>query len=159
MTKKPWAVGLCLHGINVLHTEERVWELSIPAGRECSELNSRFKKLRVWCVPTAPKWQMKSQQQQGLAMVLATEFCLMTWTCLVLPSTVFHVSWCKTVTNAWTFVVTWLIVLTKMGRSQPDHNRRWMVTILREDVDICKCMSLQFCVTKPQSTKLLTVIV
>jgi hypothetical protein len=43
------------------------------------ELNSRSKKLQRWCVPTAPKWQMKSQQQQqGLAMVLATKFCLMT---------------------------------------------------------------------------------
>jgi hypothetical protein len=40
----------------------------------------------------------------------------MTWTCLVLPSTVFCSSWRKTnVTVVWVFAVTWSIVLTKMG--------------------------------------------
>jgi hypothetical protein len=48
--------------------------MSIPVGQERPELNSRSKKLQRWCVPTAPKWQMKSQQQhQGLAMVRAAE--------------------------------------------------------------------------------------
>jgi hypothetical protein len=41
-------------------------------------------------------------------------FCLMTWTCLMLPSTVFHASWCKTnVMTARALVVTWSIVLTR----------------------------------------------
>jgi hypothetical protein len=54
--------------------------MSIPVGQERSELNPTSKKLQRWCVPTAPKRYMKSQQQQqqGLAMVLATKFCLMT---------------------------------------------------------------------------------
>jgi hypothetical protein len=55
--------------------------------------------------------------QQGLAVVPATGCCLMTWTRLMLSSTVFNVSWCKTnVIIAWALAMTWLIVLTKMGR-------------------------------------------
>jgi hypothetical protein len=38
--------------------------MSIPVGQELSEMNSRSKKLQCWYVPTAPKQQMKLQQQQ-----------------------------------------------------------------------------------------------
>jgi hypothetical protein len=69
----------------------------------------KIQKLQCWCMPAIPKRQMKSQQQ-GLAMELATEFCLMTWTCPVSPSTVFHMSWRKTnITIIWAFAVTWSI--------------------------------------------------
>jgi hypothetical protein len=34
----------------------------------------------------------------GISYVLTIKCCLMTWTCLMLPSTVFHVSWYKNMT-------------------------------------------------------------
>jgi hypothetical protein len=85
--EETWAIVLCLSGTNVLHRGENVWKMmSIPFGQEQSEPNSSSKKLQRWCVPTAPKqWIKLQQQQQGLAMALAT-------TCLVLPSGVFHQS-------------------------------------------------------------------
>jgi hypothetical protein len=74
-----WAAVLRLRGTNVWNKGETVWKMMrIPVGQEELEMNSRsIKKLQCWCMPTAPKWQMKSQQQQGLATVLATTFCLM----------------------------------------------------------------------------------
>jgi hypothetical protein len=70
------------------------------------------------------RWRPRylKSQQQGLAMVLATKFFLITWTCLVLPSTLFHASWCEiNTTIAWALAVTWFIVLTKMECFQPGH--------------------------------------
>jgi hypothetical protein len=61
---------------------ERVWKTtSILGGEEWSEVDKRSKALQCWCVLSVPEWWMKSQQQQqeqGLTMVLATEFHLMT---------------------------------------------------------------------------------
>jgi hypothetical protein len=73
MEKKLWAGELCLRGTNILHRGDAVWNMmSIPAGQEQSELNSKSKKLQLRCMPTTPKWYMK--QQQELAMVFATTF-------------------------------------------------------------------------------------
>jgi hypothetical protein len=66
--------------------------MSIPVGQEWSGLNSIPKKVQFLCVQTTPKGQMESkrqqQQQQGLAMALATKICLMPSTCPEIPSSV-----------------------------------------------------------------------
>ena len=61
------------------------------------------------------------------------KFWLMTWTCRVLPSTVYHASWRKTdVMDAWRFLVTWWWY----DVYQPDHNwRRNMVLPLRSSTE------------------------
>jgi hypothetical protein len=35
---------------------ERAWKMNVLVSQECSELNSRSKKLQCWCMSTTLKW-------------------------------------------------------------------------------------------------------
>jgi hypothetical protein len=63
------------------HSAVFTWHKHYAQGRESLEndehtgwprtVRTKLKKLQCWCVPTTPKWQIKSQQQQhGLAMLM-----------------------------------------------------------------------------------------
>jgi hypothetical protein len=57
MIKEAYSRSAVFKKHRLLHKVETVWKMrSIAVSEEWLEINSRSKKLQLWCVPTTTKW-------------------------------------------------------------------------------------------------------